>query len=86
MVATNNFHIVSITSCTVASIHSIRKRTRNSQKLGDNLGDDKPQNKDSRVKRERNRAEKLLSLRKKKRYSEIGIHWYMMLKQYKDCR
>ena len=36
-VAIYNFHSASITLCTVASIHSIQKRKRNSQKLGNNF-------------------------------------------------
>lgn len=39
VVAICNFHSVSITLCTVASIHSIQKRTRNLRKLRNKLKD-----------------------------------------------
>ena len=74
VVAINNFHSVSVTLCTVTCIHNIREKTRNSQKLGNNLEDDKIQNKDSRVKKEKKRIDKLISLRKKKRCSKKEIH------------
>ena len=48
-VAIYNFHSVSITLDTVASIHSIQKRTINSQKLGNTLKREKPNNKDSEI-------------------------------------